>query len=74
MASASQEPSKKCWNCFVRLPLEVTQCYSCRKKVGDINEHGIARKPLDWLGYTLAIGSMSAFVYYIWWLFLHYNK
>lgn len=69
MASELHEPSKKCWNCFVRLPLDVTMCYSCKKKVGEVNEHGIAQKPFDWLGYTLAIVSMTAFVWYMFWLF-----
>lgn len=69
MASEFHEPSKKCWNCFVRLPLDVSVCYSCKKKVGAQNDHGIAEKPFDLLGYILAIGSMAGFIYYMWWLF-----
>jgi hypothetical protein len=45
-------------------------CFSCKHKVGKVNQHGIAEKPVDWMSYALCIISLAAFVFFIWWAFL----
>ncbi len=64
------ELTKKCPYCSVTLAKEDTQCFSCKRKVGKANEHGIAEKPFDWMGYGSAILSIIALIYFIWWAFL----
>jgi hypothetical protein len=61
--------TKKCPYCSVVLGINDTICFSCRRKVGKINEHGLAEKPFDWLAYLLCFLSIGAFVYFIWWSF-----
>ncbi len=61
---------KKCPYCSVNLPLNVTSCFSCKRKVGPMNRNGIAKKPFDWMGYLSTIVSVGAFAWFIWWAFL----
>ncbi len=62
--------TKKCPYCSVVLKIDDEFCFSCKRKVGKINKHGIAEKPFDWKGYSMAVISALAFVFYIWWAFL----
>lgn len=61
--------TKKCPYCSVTIKINDTECFSCHKKVGAINEHGIAEKPINWKANILAVISCSAFIYYVIWLF-----
>lgn len=65
-----EEKSKKCPYCSVTLQVNDQKCFSCKRKVGKPNKHGIAEKPFDWMGYSMTIISIGAFVYFIWWAFL----
>lgn len=65
-----KDPTKKCPYCSVTLGLDDTVCFSCKKKVGKSNEHGIAKKPFDWKGYLLSIISIVGLAYFIWFAFL----
>ena len=61
--------TKKCPYCYVYLPLHVTRCTTCRKRIGEVDKLGFASKPFDWIGYILAIVSIVAFAIFMWWGF-----
>ena len=61
--------TKKCPYCHVYLPLHVTRCTACRKRIGEVDKLGFASKPFDWIGYILAIVSIVAFAIFMWWGF-----
>lgn len=61
---------KKCWNCDIKLPLEATVCFSCKKKVGPPDKRGIAIKPTNWVNVILTIVGFIATVGYAYWLFV----
>ena len=62
--------SKKCPECLTSLPLDATQCTSCKKKIGKVNKNGIAKLPIDWMSYLICVLSILGFCLYIWWAFL----
>jgi hypothetical protein len=61
--------TKKCPYCYVYLPLHVTRCTGCDKRIGEVDKLGFAAKPVDWFGYVLAIVSIAAFSIFMWWGF-----
>ena len=61
--------TKKCPYCYVYLPLHVTRCTGCNKRIGEVDKLGFAAKPFDWAGYVLAIISIAAFAVFMWWGF-----
>ncbi len=63
---------KRCPECFTRLPLNATKCPSCNQKVQEAGKYGLAKKPINWIGYISAIGLWIALGLYIWWVF--FNK
>jgi len=67
---ANSQSTKRCWSCNTYMQLHIDRCPSCKTKVGDINEHGVARKPIEWKNYILGIAASAAFCYFIWWAFL----
>ncbi len=67
--SKGRHVSKRCPYCAVYLPLETVQCTSCKKKIGEVNEHGTAKKPVNWFGYFTAILACGGFLGFIYWLF-----
>jgi hypothetical protein len=62
--------TKRCWSCNTHMKLEETRCPSCKRKVGSVNEHGVAVKPAEWLNYFLAIGATVLLAYFLWWAFV----
>jgi len=67
--SAKEKPShstKKCPYCSTHLILNAPACTYCKKKVGPVDKHGIAQKPIDWKAYTACILSWSALFFYFW--------
>lgn len=64
------QKTKRCWSCNTHMKLEDTHCPSCKRKVGSVNEHGVAVRPAAWGNYILAIGATAGLVYFIWWAFL----
>jgi hypothetical protein len=60
---------KKCHSCNTPLTLDAKICYSCKRKVGKVDRHGIASKPTDWKGYTICIISWVIFIVYVIWAF-----
>lgn len=62
--------SKRCPECFVSLPLDAKECFSCHTRVGKVDKHGKARKRTNWISYLLCIISWAVLILYIKWAFL----
>lgn len=61
---------KKCPECFTVLSIDALRCDFCNQKVGAANDIGIAKLPVDWMSYFHAFIAISAFCFFIWWVFL----
>jgi hypothetical protein len=61
---------KKCPECLANLKMDADRCHECKTKVGPVGRRGIAKRPVDWLGYLLAVTFSTAIAYFIWWAFL----
>lgn len=59
-------PVKKCPECFTVLGIRDTECFNCGQKVEEPDERGIAKKPVDYKGYSLAILAWVVFFVYLW--------
>jgi len=62
--------TKRCWSCNTHMQLDLYRCPSCGTRVGDVNEHGVARKPVEWKNYLLAIVAFGILCYFLWSSFL----
>ena len=67
--SKGKHISKRCPYCATYLSLNAVECTSCKRKVGEVDAHGTAKKPVNWLGYLTAILACGGFIVYIYWLF-----
>ena len=65
-----QYATKRCPFCYEYMPLSATRCPVCRRGVGDVEKHGMAKKAVDWKAYTVALVAILALSVYIWWAFL----
>jgi hypothetical protein len=62
--------NKKCPYCEIYLSLNDTVCYSCKKKVGKLNElTGMADHPINWKSYIIFVISVAVLAGYIKWAF-----
>ncbi len=61
--------TKKCPECLTQLTLDAEECFSCKKKVGEVNKHGVAKRPINWSSNIVCILSWILFVIYLWWAF-----
>ncbi len=61
--------TKKCPKCYRFMNLELNKCPSCGVRVGNVDEHGMAIKPVNWRAYFSAIAAWAAFSFFIWWAF-----
>ena len=64
---------KRCPECFTKLPLTAKKCPACNQKVEDVDKYGLAKKPLNWSGYFVAIGLWVLLGLYIYWAFFMEN-
>ena len=62
--------TKRCWSCNTHMQLREDRCPSCGRQVGSVNEHGVARKPVEWKNYLLCAVAIGILVYFVWWAFL----
>ena len=62
--------TKRCPYCYEYMPLTAVRCPACRKGVGEVEKHGMAKKAVDWKAYMIALAAISALAAYIWWAFL----
>jgi hypothetical protein len=60
---------KRCPECFINLPLDAKECFSCHTRVGKIDKEGKAKKSVDWVSYIICILSWAVFFIYIKWAF-----
>ncbi|MBS3754470.1 MAG: hypothetical protein KGY56_02090 [Desulfobacterales bacterium] len=60
---------KRCPECFATLPIDARQCFSCKAKVGKVNRHGMAERPVNWFAYLTCILAWAALIFYIKWAF-----
>ena len=60
---------KRCPECFVSLPLDAKECFSCHSKIGSVDKHGKAKKRVNWISYIICILSWTIFFVYIKWAF-----
>jgi hypothetical protein len=60
---------KRCPECFVSLPLNAKECFSCHAKIGRTDKHGKAKKNVNWVSYIICILSWTVFFVYIKWAF-----
>ncbi len=58
--------TKKCPYCSTHLIRNAPSCTYCKKKVGPVDKHGIAQKPVDWKAYTACILSWTGLMLYFW--------
>ena len=65
-----QYATKRCPFCYEYMPLSATRCPACRKGVGEVEKHGMAKKAFDWKSYMVAFAAIAALSAYIWWAFL----
>jgi ribosomal protein L40E len=60
---------KRCPECFASLPIDATHCFSCKARVGKVDRHGKAKRPINWYSYITCILSWLALILYIKWAF-----
>ncbi len=64
-----QDTTKKCPYCSVNLAIDDDTCFSCKNKVGEPNEYGIAKKPINWTANFTAVIAIAAFLGFMYWIF-----
>jgi len=69
MSEIQSKMNKICPFCFVPLATEAKTCFSCRKKVGKINKHGMAKKPINYWSYAVCFLIWIIFAFYVLWAF-----
>ncbi|MFZ7126032.1 MAG: hypothetical protein ACOWWM_07740 [Desulfobacterales bacterium] len=62
--------TKKCPFCYTYLQVQANRCDVCGKRVGEVDDTGWARKPIDFKGYLTAAAACGACAWFIWWAFL----
>jgi len=60
---------KRCPECFSKLPHHAKTCHECGQKVHEADKYGLAKKPVNWLGYGTALVLWIIFGYFLWWAF-----
>lgn len=60
---------KRCPECFINLPIDAKECFSCHTKVGGIDKYGRAKKRGAWVPYVGCIIAWGIFIAYIKWAF-----
>jgi len=60
---------KRCPECFINLPMDAKECFSCHTKVGGVDKHGKARKRGMWVSYVICIIAWAIFIGYLKWAF-----
>ena len=62
--------TKKCHNCLTSMPVAARRCPECKKKVGEVDKLGFAKKPVQWVAYITTLIWFQAFCFFVWWAFL----
>ncbi len=65
MAKMTTRKTKTCPYCSVPLALNAEECFSCKRKVGKVDKHGIAGKPVNYKAYIICLIIWVALYLYI---------
>jgi len=60
---------KRCPECFSKMPHRAKTCHECGQKLLEADKFGLAKKPINWSGYTIALALWVVFGYFLWWAF-----
>ncbi len=69
MSDVQPKKTKVCPYCSVPLTIDVTECSSCSRKVGKIDKHGMAEKPVNYGAYVICLLAWVGFYLYMRWAF-----
>ena len=61
---------KRCPYCFTSLSLDADVCIGCHKRVCEVDRYGLAKRPVNYLGYLAAVMWVVIFIVYIWFAFI----
>ena len=61
--------TKRCPECYEYVSLSAAKCPACDTRLGSVENHGMAKRTIDWKSYGLALLALAAFAVYIWWAF-----
>lgn len=61
--------TKKCPECYEYVPLTAKVCPSCKTRLGDVNEHGMADRLINWRAYIVCAILWIILVVYLKWAF-----
>jgi hypothetical protein len=68
-AKKSSYRTKRCADCSTELSLTAVRCTGCGRRVGPADQHGRAKKPIDWTAYGMCAFAWIAFGLFAWWAF-----
>ncbi len=57
---------KRCPYCYTHLKLNAEHCIECRKKVGEVDKVGLAKKPFNYKAYLAAGLWVVLLSFYVW--------
>lgn len=57
---------KRCPYCYTHLKLNAEHCIECRKKVGEVDKVGLAKKPFNYKAYIAAGLWVTLLSLYLW--------
>jgi len=60
---------KRCPECFINLPIDAKECFSCHTKLSGIDKYGRARKRGAWVSYLICGVAWAVFIGYLKWAF-----
>ena len=69
MGQVKKFVSKKCPECYVYVPLEAKICPSCKVRLGEVDDHGMAEKLTNWKAYLICFFLWLALFLYVKWAF-----
>jgi uncharacterized paraquat-inducible protein A len=62
--------TKRCPECYAYVSLRTEVCPACKTKLGEVDNHGMAKRTVNWPAYFSAFLAVLGFGTYIWWAFL----
>ncbi len=67
--SGQKHTTKKCPECYEYVPLKAKVCPSCKVRLGDVNEHGMADRLTNWRAYIVCAVLWIILIVYVKWAF-----
>ena len=63
------DPTKKCPYCSTYVKLNADRCDACNRRIGPSSPYGVARKPVNFKSYLIAILAVAVLAAYLVWAF-----